>query len=48
MNSRNETELRSMWVQWRNMTGKKMRGAYRELAEIMNEVATINGIEIEA
>ena len=41
--SRNPEELKDMWLQWRNQTGKKMRKSYAGLSSLVNEAAIANG-----
>ncbi|XP_015791405.1 angiotensin-converting enzyme isoform X2 [Tetranychus urticae] len=41
--SRNYEELKSIWTQWRDVTGKKMRNNYLKYIELLNEAAKLNG-----
>jgi len=41
--SRDYDELKHVWIQWRNATGKKMRSKYLRYVELMNEMANKNG-----
>ncbi|CAG0889488.1 unnamed protein product [Darwinula stevensoni] len=36
-------ELQWIWEQWREATGKKMRGMYREFIDLSSEAAKVNG-----
>lgn len=41
--SRNFDELKYLWIQWRNESGKQMRSDYKEYVALINEVAKGNG-----
>jgi len=41
--SRNYDELKSLWVQWRDATGKKMPELYSKYVNLLNEAAKQNG-----
>lgn len=41
--SRNEEELRHVWTQWRDVTGKPMKKLYERFVELSNEAAKLNG-----
>jgi len=40
--SRNEEELRHVWTQWRDVTGKNMKQYYERFVELSNEAAKLN------
>lgn len=42
--SRDYLELKHVWVEWRNATGKKMRPKYLRFVDLMNENARVNGL----
>lgn len=41
-NSRNEEELRHVWTQWRNVSGRPIRQNYERFVELSNEAAQLN------
>ncbi|XP_053212228.1 angiotensin-converting enzyme-like [Panonychus citri] len=41
--SRNYEELKSIWSQWRDVTGKTMRSKYLKYVQLSNEAAQLNG-----
>jgi peptidyl-dipeptidase A len=41
--SENYDELKWAWEQWRENSGKKMRGEYKKYVELINEAAALNG-----
>lgn len=41
--SRNFDELKYLWTQWRDQSGKLMRSDYEKYVDIMNEMAKGNG-----
>lgn len=41
--SENYGELKWAWEQWRENSGKKMRGEYKKYVELINKAATLNG-----
>eukprot|EP00095_Tigriopus_kingsejongensis_P010159 maker-scaffold575_size133042-snap-gene-0.38 protein:Tk10159 transcript:maker-scaffold575_size133042-snap-gene-0.38-mRNA-1 annotation:"hypothetical protein DAPPUDRAFT_304127" len=43
-NSDDPDELEYYWVEWRRMTGKKIRDLYPEYVELTNEAARLNGL----
>ncbi|XP_031624027.1 angiotensin-converting enzyme-like isoform X2 [Contarinia nasturtii] len=43
--SRDVDELKYLWVQWRDATGRKIRDKYEDYVELMNKVGTGNGFK---
>lgn len=43
--SRNEPELRHMWLEWRNGIGPNVRNLYRDYVHLMNKAAHLNKFE---
>lgn len=43
--SRDYDELKYLWVQWRNETGRKMKDKYPIYVDLMNKVGTGNGFK---
>jgi peptidyl-dipeptidase A len=41
--STNYDELKWAWEQWREKSGKKMRGGYKKYVDLVNKAATLNG-----
>ena len=42
--SRDEEELRHVWTQWRNVTGRPIKHYYERFVELSNEAAQLNSI----
>lgn len=42
--SRDERELRHLWVEWHDKSGNPIRQSYIRFVELANEVARLNGI----
>lgn len=43
--SRDEKELRHIWIDWHNKSGNEvMKQSYRRFVELKNKVAKLNGI----
>ncbi|KAF4527176.1 hypothetical protein B566_EDAN006101 [Ephemera danica] len=42
MSSRNEKELKHIWVEWRKASGEKVRGLYKDYVDLSNKAATLN------
>ena len=40
--SRDEAELKYIWLEWRKQTGPKIRPMYKEYVTLFNEIATLN------
>jgi len=45
--SRNEEELRHVWTQWRDVTGKNMKQYYERFVELSNEAAKLNSMTLQ-
>jgi len=43
--SRNEEELRHVWTQWRNVTGKAMKEHYQRFVQLSNQAAKLNDFD---
>jgi peptidyl-dipeptidase A len=41
--SQDYDELKWAWEQWREKSGKLMRGDYKKYVELVNKAATLNG-----
>lgn len=45
--SRDEKELRHIWIEWHNKSGNEvMKKSYQRFVELTNQVAKLNGIKI--
>ena len=44
--SRDEEELRHVWIQWRNVTGRPIKEHYERFVELSNEAARLNGMKL--
>lgn len=40
--SRNYDELKHIWVEWHEQSGRKMRSQYQRFVELSNEAARMN------
>ncbi|PRD34939.1 UNVERIFIED_CONTAM: Angiotensin-converting enzyme [Trichonephila clavipes] len=45
MSSRNYAELKHIWAQWRDVTGKKMKDMFLRYIELSNDAACLNGFK---
>ncbi|GFY78990.1 angiotensin-converting enzyme, partial [Trichonephila inaurata madagascariensis] len=45
MSSRNYAELKHIWAQWRDVTGKKMKDKFLRYIELSNDAACLNGFK---
>ncbi|GIY26315.1 angiotensin-converting enzyme [Caerostris darwini] len=45
ISSRNSAELKHIWSQWRDVTGKKMKDKFLRYVELSNEAACLNGFK---
>ena len=41
--SRNEEELRHVWTEWHDKSGKPIKDSYKRFVELENEAANLNG-----
>lgn len=44
--SKDYDELKHVWSQWRDVTGKKVRSEFLEYVKLSNEAAKLNGKHI--
>ena len=44
--SRDEEELRHVWIQWRNVTGRPIKAFYELSVKLSNEAARLNGTKL--
>ena len=40
--SRNEHELRHVWIEWHNKSGNPVRNSYEEFIKLSNKAAQLN------
>ena len=41
--SRNEEQLKHVWTQWRNVTGRPIKKLYERYVHLSNQAAKLNG-----